>query len=74
MWLPFATCAYTVSFPLGKGVCLQERPNLSFDGQDRATGFGLSHVPVSSQDVCISQLKITQAFVDFLWQGLEKLG
>lgn len=39
-----------------------------------ATGFGLSHVPASSQVVCIFQLKIIQAFVDFLWQGLEKLG
>lgn len=73
-WLPFARCAYAASFPLGKGVCLQEGPNLSFDGKDRATGFGLSHVPASSQVVCIFQLKIIQAFVDLLWQGLEKLG
>lgn len=72
--ISFARCAFAASFPLGKGVCLQERPNLSFDGKDRATGFGHSHVPASSQVVCIFQFKIIQAFVDFLWQGLEKQG
>lgn len=53
VWFLFARCAYAASFPLGKGVCLQERPNLSFNGKDRATGFGFSHVPASSQVVSI---------------------